>query len=421
MEGMPGLNGQRRNAALLSGRLFYGWIIVAAVFFTTATAAGTIYAFPAFFDSFSRDFAADRFEISLVFAICECIWFSTGFVAGFLADRFGPRPVVVIGSAFMTGGLVLAASATSIDMLYVAYGAGVGIGGGMMYVPSVSVVQRWFNRHRGLASGLAICGTGVGTLVVPFLATLMIDNAGWRTTHHFFAFGVLAICGMAGMLLIASPREICLAPDGDPHGPEAASQPPSGLALGQALSTRAFWLLYVASLVSSASVFITYVHLVPYALDGGISAQNGITLVGALGIAGTVGRFLLGGMADRLGRRHALALMFASLTAAMIWWLLAPPTFVSLMIYAVAFGAFYGGYITVLPVLTMDFFGGRRISSIIGFLYTSWAVGALGGPPLAGFLYEATGSYFYAILTGSLFMGMAAAACFAIREPQHKY
>jgi MFS family permease len=65
---------------------------------------------------------------------------------------------------------------------------------------------------------------------------------------------------------------------------------------------------------------------------------------------------------------------------------------------------FYGGYITVLPVLAMDFYGGRRISTIIGFLYTSWAVGALGGPPLAGFLYEMSGNYFYAILTGGLFM-----------------
>jgi hypothetical protein len=54
-------------------------------------------------------------------------------------------------------------------------------------------------------------------------------------------------------------------------------------------------------------------------------------------------------------------------------------------------------------------------------LYTSWAVGALGGPPLAGFLYEASGSYFYAILIGGLFMSLAAISCLAIREPQHKY
>lgn len=401
--------------------LFYGWIIVAAVFFTTATAAGTIYAFPAFFDSFSRDFGANRFEISLVFAISECVWFSMGFAAGFLADRIGPRPVVLSGSVFMACGLALAASATSLETLYLAYGGGVGIGGGLMYVPSVSVIQRWFKRHRGLASGLAISGTGVGTLVVPFLAASMIGAVGWRTTHYGLAVGVLVICGMASLFLVGTPGQIGLAPDGDRQAPEAGAQPLAGASLAEALSTRAFWLLYLASLVSSASVFITYVHLMPHALDNGIPAQRSITLVGALGVAGTLGRFLLGGMADRVGRRHALALMFVGLAAAMAWWLLVPATFATLMIYAIVFGAFYGGYITVLPVLTMDFFGGRRISSIIGFLYTSWAVGALGGPPLAGFLYEASGSYSHAILTGDLFMGLAALACFAIREPRHRY
>jgi MFS family permease len=421
---------QRRNTEVKHGetgttsvpaRLFYGWIIVAAVFFTTATAAGTIYAFPAFFDSFSQEFGANRFEVSLVFAISECVWFSIGFVAGFLADRIGPRPVVLTGSAFMAGGLAVAASATSIETLYFAYGGGVGIGGGMMYVPSVSVIQRWFKRRRGLASGLAICGTGVGTLVVPFLTASTIGNVGWRMTHYLLAVGVFVICGMASLVLIGSPGQIGLAPDGDRHVPAASGQPPPGATLGAALSTRAFWLLYVASLVSSASVFITYVHLVPNAIDNGISAQRSIILVGALGIAGTFGRFLLGGMADRVGRRHALTLMFVGLAAAMAWWLLAPPTFGTLMIYAIVFGAFYGGYITVLPVLTMDFFGGRRISSIIGFLYTSWAVGALGGPPLAGFLYEASGSYFQAILAGGLLMGLAALSCSVIREPQQQY
>ena len=409
------------ESTLAPARLFYGWIIVAAVFFTTTTAAGTIYAFPAFFDSFSQTFGANRFEISLIFAISECVWFSTGFVAGFLADRIGPRLVVLTGSVFMACGLALAASATSVETLYLAYGGGVGIGGGMMYVPSVSVIQRWFKRRRGLASGLAICGTGVGTLVVPFLTTLMIGNAGWRLTHYVLAVAVFAICGMASLLLVGSPGQIGLAPDGDRHVPEVGPQPLPGATLAEALATRAFWLLYCASLVSSASVFITYVHLVPNALDNGISAQSSIILVGALGAAGTFGRFLLGGAADRVGRRHALTLMFVGLTTAMAWWLLAPPTFATLMIYAIVFGAFYGGYITVLPVLAMDFFGGSRISSIIGFLYTSWAFGALGGPPLAGFLYEASGSYFYAILTGGLFMGLAALSCIVIREPQHQY
>ena len=410
-----------QETASPAGGVFYGWFIVVSVFFTTASAAGTIYAFPAFFDSFSQEFGANRFEISLIFAISECVWFSTGFAAGFLADRIGPRRVVLGGRVFMAGGLALATAATSIEMLYVAYGIGVGIGGGSMYVPSVGVIQRWFKRHRGLASGLAICGTGFGTLVVPFLTTLMIGSLGWRSAHYALAVGILAVCGTASLVLVASPGVLGLAPDGDPGPAEDASQPLPGATLGEALSTPAFWLLYFASFVSSASVFITYAHLVPNAQDNGISAQSSIMLVGTLGIAGTIGRFLVGGIADHVGRRHALTLMFVGLTAAMAWWLLAPPTFIALLIYAIVFGTFYGGYITVLPVLAMDYYGGRCISTIIGFLYTSWAFGALGGPPLAGFLYEASGNYFYTILTVGVFVALAAASCMFVRETPQQY
>ncbi len=139
--------------------IFYGWIIVGAVFLIGGTAAGTIYAFPAFFDAIAVTFGASRAEVSLVFAICEFIWFSAGFAGGFLADKYGPRVIVFCGSLLMAGGLTVAAASPSLSVLYGAYGAGVGVGGGLMYIPAISVVQRWFKLHRGLASGLAICGT----------------------------------------------------------------------------------------------------------------------------------------------------------------------------------------------------------------------------------------------------------------------
>ena len=84
-------------------------------------------------------------------------------------------------------GLALAGMARTIVEVYVAYGLGVGLGVGCSYVPAIGAVQRWFVRRRGFASGLAVSGIGVGTLVVPPLAAHLIASVGWRTRTWYSA------------------------------------------------------------------------------------------------------------------------------------------------------------------------------------------------------------------------------------------
>ncbi|MFP3711765.1 MFS transporter, partial [Paraburkholderia sp. SIMBA_009] len=74
-------------------------------------------------------------------------------------------------------------AAHTLLQVYVAYGLGVGFGVGCAYVPAVGAVQRWFVRRRGFASGLAVAGIGVGTLVMPPLASALIAHVGWRGAY----------------------------------------------------------------------------------------------------------------------------------------------------------------------------------------------------------------------------------------------
>ncbi|MDK4717623.1 MFS transporter [Rhizobium sp. CNPSo 4039] len=403
-------------------RFFYGWIIVCAVFFIGGTAAGTIYAFPAYFDAIAHAFGANRAQVSFVFSISEFIWFMSGFAGGFLSDRYGPRLVVFFGSLCMAAGMILAASATSMATLYVAYGAGVGIGGGLMYIPAISVVQRWFKVRRGLASGLAICGTGLGTLLFPLLASRLVERIGWVETHYVFSLIVIAICSSASFLLVSHPEKKGFGPDGTlPAIVSLQGTTSSGLSLKQAIRTRPFWHLFVASLLSSSAVFTTYVHLVPYALDNHNPSYWSFALIGLLGLASIVGRFSFGGFADRLGRRRTLAVMFVGLGLSMFWWLVASPHIINLMIYAFVFGAFYGGYIAILPGLCMSYFGGRQISGIIGALYTSWGFGALLGPPLTGVMFDFYHTYAYAIIFSILLLLIAAVSCITVTDPSDDY
>lgn len=407
-----------------SRHFFYGWYVVAAAFAVTFVGFGSAYTFSAFVESLQRDFAASRGQISLVFSLAGFLYFGFGIVSGPLADRFGSRRLAVAGMLLTAAGLAAAGAAHTLLQVYVAYGLGVGFGVGCAYVPAVGAVQRWFVRRRGFASGLAVAGIGVGTLVMPPLASTLIAQVGWRGAY--FTLAAIAVVIGAGMSLLIEndPRGRGLLPDGEAvhepgggahvtgHGAGAsvsaaaagrqpvAASAPAGATVREAVMTRSFASLYTACLACSFGVFVPFVHLVPYALDHGVAPSTAVLLLGAIGVGSTAGRFFLGGLADRIGRRASLLAMFAGMAVALVAWAGAG-TVATLAAFALVFGVFYGGWVAVLPAVVMDYFGGRNVSGIIGVLYTSVAFGTLIGPAAAGFIYDAGGGYLVPILASA--------------------
>jgi len=380
--------------------IFRGWFVVASAFAVTFVGFGCAYTFSAFLESLQRDFGASRGSVSLVFSLAGFLYFGLGIVSGPLADRFGSRSLAVTGMLLVGLGLAAASAARSLVEVYAAYGLGVGLGVGTAYVPAIGAVQRWFIRRRGFASGLAVSGIGVGTLVMPPLATLLIDMLGWRGAY--LALGSLAavIGGGMALLLENDPRSRGLGPDGDPPQPGAASMPAQGASVRAAIRSPRFIALYAACLICSFGVFVPFVHLVPYAGDHGVAATSAVLLLGVIGVGSTAGRFFLGGLADRLGRQTTLLLMFIGMAVALVIWLISTSVW-PLAAFAFVYGVFYGGWVAVLPAVVMDYFGGRNVSGIIGILYTSVAFGTLIGPSAAGFAFDLTHTYTLPILASA--------------------
>lgn len=373
-------------------RVFYGWVVVAAAFVVTLVGFGCAYTFSAFAGSLQAEFGASRGSVSLVFSLAGFLYFSIGVVSGPAADRWGSRRLAVLGMIVIGAGLVLAGKARSLAEVYAAYGLGIGLGVGCAYVPALGAVQRWFSKHRALASGMAVSGIGVGTLALPALAALLIDSVGWRDAYLALGCGAAVIGGGMALLIVGDPSQRGLLPDGDPPSANRPVAVKSGMTVAAAIRSRPFLILYAACLLCSFGVFVPFVHLVPYATDHGVSQSSAIALLGAIGVGSTVGRFFLGGLADRVGRMLTLVAMIVGMAAALGLWSLATGMW-WLAIFALSYGVFYGGWVAVLPALIMDYFGGRNVSGIIGVLYTSVAFGTLIGPSSAGWLFDITGSY----------------------------
>ncbi|RCS22638.1 MFS transporter [Phyllobacterium salinisoli] len=378
-------------------RIFYGWIVVAAAFIITCLGFGSAYTFSAFVDPLQQAFSASRGSVSMVFSLAGGLYFGLGAISGPLADRWGCRPLILIGMILMGLGLILAGLARSLEEVYAAYGLGVGLGIGCSYVPALGAVQRWFVKRRGLASGLAVSGIGVGTLVMPPLASLLIEAFGWRCAYVILGGFVIVLGAAMAALLHGDPQVCGLKPDGAILREDALSTVLTGTSVKEAIRSRSFIGLYAACLLCALGVFIPFVHLVPYALDHGVGQSSAVLLLGAIGIGSTAGRFLLGGLADRMGRGRSLMLMFFGMAFATAFWSISTGFF-GLAAFALVYGVFYGGWVALLPALVMDEFGGRHVSGIIGVLYTSVAVGTLIGPTAAGFVFDMYQSYMLPIL-----------------------
>jgi MFS family permease len=364
-----------------------GWGVVACAFTLMFVGFGVAYSFAAFFTAFQAEFGAPRAHVSLVFSLCALLWFSFGVPGGLLADRFGPRGVCLAGALSIAAGLAAAAHAQSLFVLYVTYSIGIGVGIGLSYVPSVAAVQHWFTHHRVLAGGIAVSGIGAGNLLVPPLAAWWIELWGWRGAY----LGLMTLT-----LLAAVPAALLLGGRAATRAAATGTALP-GMTLGAAMRSRLFWLMYAVAFLICVGFFVPMVHLVPYAQDVGLSEAQGVSLVSLLGLGSLLGRFLMGSVAVRLGHARSLVAIGAGLGLLfLVWWV--AQSYWLLAAFAVCFGTLYGGYVALMPTLSMDLFGPKSLSAILGALYTAAGVATLIGPTFAGASYDAFGSYDVSIL-----------------------
>jgi MFS family permease len=170
--------------------------------------------------------------------------------------------------------------------------------------------------------------------------------------------------------------------------------------------TRAFGLLYGTGLLSGFALFMALVHIAPYALQLGSAPLSAAALVSVVGVGSISGRLVLGGAADRLGPVTAFRISMAILLLSYLLWL-AAPGYLLLAAFAMALGLGYGGWVALTPSVMAELFGAGGLGGSVGALYTSAGVGALLGPPFAGFVVDVTGGYRPAIVTA---IGLAAAS-----------
>jgi len=364
------------------------WLIVAALFTVTYGVSTPLAAYGVFLPVFAETFSWSRGAISTALSLNLLLGGVAGFGIGALADRHGPRVMLVVTVILAGTAFALVSLIGSLWQLYLLVGVLGGIGMSSFYLLSTTTVTRWFDEHRGLALALVLVGFNLGYITAGPLSAWLIAKVGWRAAYAMLG----SVCGLVTMLAALTVRLPGARETREPRAANSRIEPAAGLTLAQALVDMRQWYLNVSWLLLGGLSLMVSVHIVPFAHDQGISLAGASLALTAYGTGSVCGRVASGVVSDRLGTFTTIRLGYALQLAALLV-LLGLSSRGALLGSLVVLGVGFAAADTMLAKAVPDVFGTRALGAILGVLNLGWRCGAAIGPAAAGFLYDLTGSY----------------------------
>jgi len=374
--------------------IFYGWWVV------LASAVGlfwgvpiTVYSFSVFFKPLMQEFHASRAAVSLAYTLKLLAAALCAAPIGTLTDRYGPRRVILTGTAII-GSILLAnrlfsGSIAYLYCFYVLLGASVG---GVGPIPYGSLISHWFDRFRGLALGLTMVGIGLGAVIMPSFAQTLIARFGWKTAYSILGASVLLICWpVVAYFLEEKPEDFGLLPDGASGKTDAIEGFRQGLTAREAWRRPDFWRMACAFTLVSASVQACVVHIAPMLNDRNLGARAAAAGSSLIGAAVMIGRVGTGYFLDRPFAARLASILFAVSASGIGLLCLGnrPAAFAGAFLVGLGLGA----EIDLIPYMTSRYFGLRDFGKVYSSLFAAFALAGALGPLIIGAGFDRTGSY----------------------------
>ena len=380
-------------------RFFYGYVVVVAAFLIMMVVYGLYNVFGLFFKPLLTEFGWTRATTSGAFSLCRLLQGVFAVGMGTLSDRLGPRVVMTLCGLVVGLGYLLMSRIGAMWQLYLFYGVVIAIGMSGAFVSLTSTVARWFVEKRTMMTGVVMTGGGIGTLIASPVVSRLIAAYDWRVSYIILGSVLLAVMVLAAQLLRRDPTQMGQRAYGENVGQESTLKPGTeSFSLKQAVPTRRFWLLLAMSFSLGFCMLTVLVHIVPHATDLGMPAVSAANVLATMGGVSIAGRVFLGSAGDRLGNKNAFAIGFILISGA-LFWLVSATGAPALHFFAAA----YGGCVAVQSPLVAGLFGLRSHGLILAAVNFGFTIGGAGGPFIAGYIFDVTGSYRLAFLLCAAF------------------
>ncbi|GAB4344196.1 MAG: MFS transporter [Candidatus Abyssubacteria bacterium] len=375
--------------------IFYGWIIVATSFLILFAFNGVIInTFGVFFKPVSESMGWSRATFSVALGIGAIAMAVGSPFVGRMMDSFGANKTMLVGCLLNGIGMMWLGKATQLWHFYLLF-AVVGLGlAATTAIPVSLLIANWFIRKRGKAMGLAFMGTSAGGMIMNPVNTHLLHELGWRNAYIVLGAGMLIFTTPLVLFLVKTrPSELKLVPDGEEHSADTGAVL-TGHTLSEALRTSAFWFIAANMFLTTFMAQAIGVHCVPYLTDIGHSDMRAAWTYGiSLGFM-TLGKVVLGAIADRKGSRETFVLS-AIMTAIGIGILMGASPFWAALLFAVVFGFPQGGPLTLTPMVAADCHGLANFGAIFGAASFFSILGAAVGPIVVGKMYDMSEPHTY--------------------------
>ena len=382
-------------------RIFYGWWIVAASFIIAMYGGGAVYyGFTAIFEPIANEFNWSYTQMSIAASLRGVEMGLLAPITGLFVDRWGPRRIIFSGAIITAAGLIMLSYTSSLFMFY---GAFILIAFGISCCATtvlMAAVNNWFDHKFGFAGGIVLSGYGFGGLLIPVIVKL-IDAFEWRVTMVILALLMLAIVLPLSLLFRHKPEQYGYSLDGKDKNSEIddiSSEFPTHIEpdvrLKKVIMSIGFWQIVLAFTCFATVLSAVVTHIMPYLSSIGVDRSTSGLVAGVLPIISIFGRLGFGWLGDKIGWIRTSILAFTMMSLGIFSFGYIPITGTwFLAIFLICFGIGYGASLIIRSSLIRESFGRNRFGTISGLIIGLTMIGAVTGPALAGWVFDAYADY----------------------------
>ncbi|XP_040186717.1 monocarboxylate transporter 4 [Rana temporaria] len=379
-----------------------------AVLFGCFVVTGFSYAFPkavsVFFKELIREFGIGYSDTAWISSILLAMLYGTGPICSICVNRFGCRPVMMVGGLFASLGMVCASFCTSIITIYLTAGVITGLGLALNFQPSLIMLNRYFDKRRPLANGLAAAGSPVFLCCLSPLGQILQHEFGWRGGFLILGGLLLNCCACGALMRPLEPskeEKIKMKEKEKEESKDLKKKPPKKLLDFSVFKDRGFVIYTIAASIMVLGLFVPPVFMVSYAKDLGIEDTKAAFLLSILGFVDIFARPTCGIIAGlkwvrpRCVYLFGFAMLFNGVTDLICSM---ADTYGGLVVFCIFFGISYGMVGALQFEVLMTIVGTQRFSSAIGLVLLAEAIAVLIGPPSAGKILDFTHRYMFVFL-----------------------